>query len=327
MRQAGRYHQHYQQLKQKHSFMQLCKSPELACQVTLGPIEAFDFDAAILFSDLLFPLEYLGMGLTYNPGPRLEWHLKEVNQLQNLRPNEEADSFFAFQGEACRKLKTALPAGIDLLGFVGAPWTLYVYAVEGGHAGNLVSSKRGLHDGRWQGMCELLRPTLLREMCVQAQAGADALCLFDTAAGELDFHDYKSAILPVLRELARAFKTEHPDTPLIYYSKHTHLNYLRAIECEEIDVLGIDWRLDLASALKTLGKDYIVQGNLDPAHLFLPWEILESRLENLWQNVRESGVSPERWIAGLGHGVLPGTPEDNVRQTVEYIHRHFSYSK
>ncbi len=323
MRQAGRYHDHYQQLKKEYSFMQLCKDPQLACRVTLGPMEAFDFDAAILFSDLLFPLEYLGMGLRYNPGPQLDWCLEGPEQLQRLAPFEEASTFFAFQGEACRHIKKQLPPEKDLLGFVGAPWTLYTYAIEGGHAGNLVSAKKGLHDGRWVGLCELLMPALLCEMGLQVEGGADAVCLFDTAAGELDLDDYTRNVLPVLRELAHQFKSRYPHTPLIYYSKHTHLDYLQAIQCPDIAVLGIDWRVDLGHALKTLGKDYTIQGNLDPAHLFLPWPILRDKLEALWRRGRDSGVPSGRWIAGLGHGVLPGTPQDTVRRTVEYIHQHF----
>lgn len=325
MRQAGRYHEHYQNIKKDSDFVTMCKTPSLAHDVTMGPIEEFRFDAAILFSDILFPLEQLGMGLEYSPGPKLGFTLQEKSDLAKLREITPPELFYRFQGDALKLLRKSLDKSVTLLGFVGAPFTLYTYAVEGGHAGNLTNAKTGLYDGRHQGFLELLYPNLLAEMNLQAESNADAICIFDTAAGELSFDSFTEFIVPTIRRLCRDFKKNYPKKRIVYYSRNTHLHYLRAIECSDIDVLGVDWRIDLTEALKTLGKDYIIQGNLDPSYLYLPWEVLEQKLTTMWHKVEQSGVSPDRWICGLGHGVLQRTPEENVFKTVEYIHRNFIY--
>lgn len=325
MRQAGRYHAHYQNIKKNADFMTMCKEPKLACEVTMGPINEFDFDAAILFSDLLFPLEQLGMGLTYDPGPKLKISLENINDIKKLQKIDRAESYFAFQKDACTLLRKELPSSKTLLGFVGAPFTLYSYAVEGSHSGALYSSKLGLYDGRYQAFCEMLLPELLGEMRAQAHGGADAMCLFDTAAGELCFDDFKNFLLPVLRQVTSEFKKEFPNKKVIYYSKFTHLNYLQEIQDKNIDVLGIDWRMDLVSALKHLGNDYYIQGNLEPAYLGLEWGLLEKKWLNLFEQVKASGVNMDKWICGLGHGCLQWIPQENVRKSVELIHKNFHY--
>jgi uroporphyrinogen decarboxylase len=325
MRQAGRYHSHYQNIKKDSDFMSMCKNPKLACEITMGPIRDFNFDAAILFSDLLFPLEQLGLGLTYNPGPLLDFKIEKPADLKKCKLIQDSRTYYGFQKEATKLLRAELPASKSLLGFVGAPWTLYTYAVEGSHAGNLTSSKLGFYDGRFQGFCDLLIPELLTEMKLQAEGGADAVCLFDTAVGELTLPDFKEFILPVLRQGTSSFKKSHPNTKIVYYSKLTHINYLQAIEDKNIDVLGIDWRMSLSGALKSLGNDYMIQGNLDPSYLHYPWEVLEKKLAQFWNEVTQGGLPLNQWICGLGHGVLQQTPESNVKKTVEYIHTHFRY--
>jgi uroporphyrinogen decarboxylase len=172
---------------------------------------------------------------------------------------------------------------------------------------------------------EHLLPLLTECLSLQAQGGADALCLFDTAAGELSLHDYQTFVQPVIRQLTKNLKTLHPDKKIIYYSKFTHLSYLTTLEDEFIDVLAIDWRWDFAQALKVLAPQYYVQGNMDPAWLFLPWEQLEKNLTLSFSSLKKQDLAMERWIFGLGHGVLPATPEDNVRRVVEWVHRHLRY--
>ncbi len=320
MRQAGRYHWHYQNLKKTYDFMTLCKDAKLACEVTMGPIEDFGFDAAIMFSDLLFPLEQLNMGLSYKSGPpTLEFQLQSHDDFKKLKVLESSDTFYNFQVDTLKYLKEKLPSEKSLLGFVGAPFTLYTYATEGAHKGNLVSSKQGLYDGRFQKFNELLLPELLKNIKVQLEAGADAICLFDTAVGELCFEDFQRFIIPVMRNIFKTIKSQFPEKKIVYYSKLTHLDYLKAIESDELDVLGIDWRMDLVKALKEFGKDYYVQGNIDPVWLHLSNEDLLSNLENLKTRVYESGVDMDRWIAGLGHGVLVKTPEENVRSAVKFF--------
>ena len=324
MRQAGRYHSHYQNIKKDSDFMTMCKDPKLACEITMGPINDFNFDAAILFSDLLFPLEQIGLGLTYAPGPILKTKLESLTDLKNCKLLSAPREYFNFQKEATILLRSALPQTKSLLGFVGAPWTLYTYAVEGSHAGNLTNSKKGFYDGRWTGFCELLFNNLIEEMSLQAEGGADAVCLFDTAVGELTLPDFKEFILPVLRKVTAEFKKRHPTKKIVYYSKLTHLDYLHSIEDKNIDVLGIDWRMSLPTALKELGSDYMIQGNFDPSYLHYDWPKLEQKLEQYWVQLKDL-KNLDHWICGLGHGVLQQTPESNVKKMVEYIHKNFIY--
>lgn len=320
MRQAGRYHSHYQGIKKNSDFMTMCKNPQLACEVTLGPIQDFGFNAAILFSDLLFPLEQLGMGLSYHSGPpTLEWHLKTFEDLKKLKVLSPGEEFYKFQGQACKLLKERLPKDVTLLGFVGAPFTLYTYAVEGSHAGNLVSAKKGLFDGRFEGFCQILLPELLKEMLVQAKNGAQAVALFDTAAGELCVSDYQEFIVPKITALLKEFKKLSAETKVIYYSKHTQASFIKALDLTDIDVIGVDWRCDLVDIQKLLPEEKFIQGHLDPAWLHLPWEILEKKAFLYYQDLRIRGLDFSRWIAGLGHGVLIETPETNVRNLVKLI--------
>jgi uroporphyrinogen decarboxylase len=320
MRQAGRYHSHYQAIKKNSDFMTMCKNPELACEVTLGPIQDFGFNAAILFSDLLFPLEQLGMGLSYHSGPpTLEWHLEKSEDVKKLKVTTPGKEFYHFQGLACSLLKKKLPTDCTLLGFVGAPFTLYTYAVEGSHAGNLVSAKKGLYDGRFKGFLDILIPELLQEMSVQASHGADAIALFDTAAGELCATDFKELIVPEITKLLKEFKKLHPKTKVIYYSKHTQANHIKCLDLSCIDVIGVDWRCDLVEIQSLLPSHVFIQGNLDPAWLHLPTDLLEKKAVAYYNDLRERGLDFKRWIAGLGHGVLIQTPEENVRKLVKII--------
>jgi uroporphyrinogen decarboxylase len=320
MRQAGRYHTHYQNLKKQYDFMTLCKNSELAAEVTMGPIEDFNFNAAILFSDLLFPLEQFNLGLSYESGPpTLETHLEGLNEYKNFHPLEDALSFYLFQARALEILKKRLPSDKTLLGFVGAPFTLYTYATEGGHKGNLTLSKQGLYDGRFSLFCEKLIPELLKNIYVQLEAGADAICLFDTAVGELCFKDFKNFSLPQLKMITKEVKKKFPNKKIIYYSKMTSMEYLHEIQDDNIDVLGIDWRVSLTQAMKELGNDYFIQGNVEPAWLHLSSEDLAKNLDEFKVELQSQNFNFKKWIAGLGHGVTIQTPEENVRLAVKRL--------
>jgi uroporphyrinogen decarboxylase len=325
MRQAGRYHDHYQNLKKEHTFMELCKQPELALETTLGPIREFDFDAAILFSDLLFPLEQMGLGLEYTPGPKLSKHMETLEDVKNATDIAPASEFYKFQKDACVLLKENLPSDKTLLGFVGAPFTLFSYAAQGSHQGSLVGAKKGLYDGRFNAFYDKLLPNVLTEMSLQAQGGADAVCIFDTAVGELGFKDYKNEILPKLREITSEFKKMHPDTKIVYYSRNTHMRYLEEIQDKNIDVLGVDWRHDLSEVLNTFSKDYYIQGNFDPCWLHIEWNQLENNLKDWYEYLLSKNIDQSKWICGLGHGVLQHTPQMNVKNAVAFIHDNFRY--
>lgn len=280
----------------------------------MGPIRDFDFDAAILFSDLLFPLEMMGMGLKYVEGPELGWHLKLLKDVERLKTGKDLARGLEFQADALKLLKQELPASKGLLGFVGAPLTLFCYAVEGTHSGDLADSRKGLSDGRFQGFTEKLKELLIANMVLQARAGADAVAVFDTCGGEFDSEIYAKVAVPALAEVLFGFKKLYPDTPVVYYSRGTGPAHWRALIGLPIACLGIDWRQDLSEVLIQWGPHFSVQGNVDPEWLFLSPTELEKKLRETFLKVKALPLEARKgWICGLGHGVLPKTPENNVR--------------
>lgn len=312
MRQAGRYHKHYQALRAKHSFMELCKNADLAAEVAMGPVRDFDFDLAILFSDLLFPLEAMGMGLTYEPGPKLGWHLDESNIGKLLSPAEAIEGV-KFQKEAVRKTRAALPRHKSLIGFVGGPWTLFTYAVENEHKGAMQKSKSLIR--LFEPFCAKTVPLLRGNIQLQLEGGAELVMILDTSAGELDPHVYRARVVPQLEKLAREFPGQ-----IGYYTKGAgpaHLAHGLFRPGSPMAGLGFDHRWELSDVLRdyTLGFN---QGNFDQAMLFLPPE--EFRAEAVRYLEKAAALSAEEragWVCGLGHGVLPQTPEENVRGYVE----------
>lgn len=311
MRQAGRYHRHYQRLRARHEFIDLCKRPELAAQVTLGPIEEFGFDAAILFSDLLFPLEAMGMGLRYDPGPKLDWHLRSVQDVHRLSGGAGRAQHMAFQAEAIARLRAQLNADCALIGFVGGPFTLYAYAVAGSHEG-FTRDALGEQD-LYRAFTERLQSLLAANMILQAEAGADCVAIFDTAAGTLNPPGFARQVVPALAGVVREFRERCAHTPLIYYSRDTGPEHWAALREIDFQCLGIDWHHDLASVLPTHTQSRALQGNIDPQWLLLPAAELERRLRALFARVLALPAAQRAgWVCGLGHGVLPQTPEANV---------------
>ncbi len=311
MRQAGRYHKHYQALRAKHSFIELCKNAELAAEVAMGPIQDFDFDVAILFSDLLFPLEAMGMGLTYDPSPKLGWNLTDEN-LKNLRSPDEAFDGVLFQREAVRRTRERLPQDKSLIGFVGGPWTLFTYAIETEHKGGLKDSKRMLR--LFEPFCKKLVPLLKKNIQLQLDAGAETVMIFDTSAGELEPYLYLDRIVPQLEAMVSEFPKR-----VGYYIKggtSAHLRHRLFQEGTPLAGLGYDHRFDIRQVLR--GEKFgFVQGNFDQALLFLSPDEFKMEAERYLMNLR--ALRPEEragWVSGLGHGVLPATPEENVRQFV-----------
>ncbi|MFN2577093.1 MAG: uroporphyrinogen decarboxylase family protein [Pyrinomonadaceae bacterium] len=311
MRQAGRYHRHYQALRAKHSFMDLCKQPELAAEVAFGPVLDFDFDAAILFSDLLFPLAALGMGLEYTDhGPQLEWKLnpKSISALHSV---DEAWPHLLFQGEAMRATRQRLPPDCSLIGFIGGPWTLFVYAVEGTHKGNLNESKKLLP--LFPKFCETIVPLLARNLELQLKNGAEVVMIFDTAAGELSPGLFLSEISPQLQKLTAASGSR-----IGYYSKGTQPAHLAhsLFENGSLAGVGIDHRWDLIQACRAFPEGF-VQGNFDQSLLLSDRDEMLRHLRAFLEPM--IGTDHRGWICGLGHGILPTTPEDNVRLFVDTV--------
>jgi uroporphyrinogen decarboxylase len=316
MRQAGRYHSHYQSLKRYNDFINLCKNPHLAAETALGPIHDFNFDAAILFSDLLFPLEAMGTGLRYDPGPKLDLHLQSLSDVAQLKGGAAQAGFMQFQAEALRLTRARLRGDKGLIGFVGGPFTLYVYAAAGSHEA-AQAALPGLTNGVYQAFNEKLLDLLAANMLLQSRAGAECVALFDTAAGEIDAATYGEHVVPVLADLLARFRKLDSTTPVIYYSRGTGPDYWDLLKDLPFQCLGIDWRHDLAEVLTRYGDRWAIQGNVDPQWLHLPGDELESRLREYFSRLK--ALPPERrrgWICGLGHGILQRTPEANVRRFV-----------
>ncbi len=310
MRQAGRYHRHYQDLRRQFSFMDLCKRPELAAHVALGPVMDFDFDAAILFSDLLFPLEALGMGLEYTDArPQLGWKLAPQT-LAKISAVDEAWPHLLFQGDAVRATRALLPADKSLIGFVGGPWTLFVYAVEGTHK-NVERAAKELK--LFEQFCETLVPLLARNIELQLANGAEVVMIFDTAAGELPPEIFLSEVAPQLERLGHNFPSR-----LGYYSKgtkRTHLNH-ELFTGGTWAGIGVDHDWDLRDAFEMFPGGF-VQGNFDQNLLLASREELKRHLERFLTPLTKHHRTG--WICGLGHGVLPKTPEENVRLFVDTV--------
>jgi uroporphyrinogen decarboxylase len=321
MRQAGRYHQHYQKLKEKHDFMALCKVPELAAQVALGPIEDFDFDVSILFSDLLFPLEALGLGLTYAPGPQFD-RVLTPKDLPKLRSHDEALAHLDFQNHAARLTRELLPRDKSLIGFVGGPWTLFGYAVAGGHDGHLIPAKTQM--SFFDDFCERLVPLLIDNIALQFEGGVELVMIFDTSAGELDPLIFNHAVVPKLEALARAWPGR-----LGYYSKGTQGAHVRRLrESGHWAGFGFDHRWDLPSLLRSKASGLnqgFVQGNFDQALLFQDPDDFKKSLQRYLATYLElTEIERAPWVCGLGHGVLPKTPEANVRRFIETVRTTFA---
>ncbi len=327
MRQAGRYHSHYQKLKEKHSFIELCRKPELAAEVTMGPIEDFDFDAAILFSDLLFPLDVLGMGLSYEPSPKLEWYLTSPSMTAKLKKGniEQKLEELSFQAKAIDILKTRLPKSKGLIGFVGGPFTLFSYAVVGSHQGDFLEVKKAMHDDRFKIFNDEIIELVAQNMKLQTSSGLDAIAIFDTAAGELTASEYLQYAIPSLNKLIKRFKELDSKTPIIYYSKNTNFNYWNEIAKAPISVLGVDWNTPLSQVFEKFGNKFCIQGNFDPDHLLLPTPQFEAQMHSYFEQMKKVPKELRKnWISGLGHGVLQKTPETHVRTFIQEFRKQFS---
>lgn len=324
MRQAGRYHSHYQRLKSRHSFIELCREPQLAAAVALGPIEDFDFDAAILFSDLLFPLEAMGMPLDYAPGPELGWHLRTHEDVGRLVSGTASIAALEFQAEALRATRARLAPEKGLLGFAGGPLTLFFYATSGSHQGNLAAAHAGLADGTFELFCDKLIGVLAANIVAQARAGADAVALLDTCAGGVSPQVFAARVVPALEELLAACREGGLDRPILYYSKGTSPEYWDRLANAGFTGIGIDWRHPLPDVLRRYGSDWAIQGNFDPHLMTSDAAALEARLHEFFAGAAALPTHLRRgWICGLGHGVLPGTPEDNVRRFLALQKEYF----
>jgi uroporphyrinogen decarboxylase len=319
MRQAGRYMIEYRQLREKYGILEIIKTPELACAVTMQPIKAFDLDAAIIFADILPPLEGMGLDLSFTKGegPTIHNPIRSAADIDALRVPDPRESL-SFTLEAIKLARRELDErNIPLIGFSGAPFTLASYAIEGGSSRNYLYAK-GLmmsDPAAWHRLMEKLSEVVGNYLLAQAAAGAQALQLFDSWVGTLSPVDYREYVLPHSKhaiEIAR-----QGGVPIIHFGTTTS-GMLNLIQEAGGDVIGVDWHIDLGTAWNLLGNSVAVQGNLDPVTLFAPWPQLEKRA----QYVLDQVAGRPGHIFNLGHGILPNTPIENVRQLIDFVHTY-----
>ncbi len=315
MRQAGRYMEEYRRLRAQHDFLDLCKKPDLAAEITITPVERLGVDAAILFADILLILEPMGVGLEYakNGGPVIHRPVrsgKDVDALKEFAPGKE----LAFVYEAVKKVAGALGDKVPLIGFAGAPFTLASYLIEGGGSRNYVHTKKLFYAApqAWHRLMARLAKDVAEYLNCQIAAGAQAVQLFDSWAGCLTPADYEQFVLPHSKAVIDALA---PGTPVIHFSTGT-AGLLKQLRAAGGDVIGVDWRIHLDDAWALLGDNVAIQGNLDPVALFAAPKEIQARAADILRRAAGRGGH----IFNLGHGVLPDTPVENVIALVDAVH-------
>ena len=314
MRQAGRYLPEYRQVRETVDFLTLCKTPELAAKVTFQPVDILGVDAAILFSDILIPVEAMGMKLDFSEkhGPSLSEPIRSRALLEKLTvPDPEDDLPFVIETVKILKARLKVP----LIGFSGAPFTLATYMIEGGGSKNFLNTKRMMYqnNGLFGGLMAKITDTVISYLKSQIRAGADTVQLFDTWAGVLSPDDFKTFALPYVKQIIKELKAE--GAPVIYFVNGC-AGLLKEVKASGAGAIGIDWRMDIGEAVKKLGKKVVVQGNLDPCALLLSPEDLRPKV----REILDKAQAAKGHIFNLGHGILPEIPVENAKALVDIVH-------
>ena len=317
MRQAGRYMAEYRALRQNYTLLQLCRTPDLATEVTLQPVRAIEVDAAILFSDLLLPLEPMGIAFDFvkGEGPSIENPIRSAADIDRVRvvdPRETLSFTFAAIGQ----IKGELGSRVPLIGFAGAPFTLASYAIEGGHSNNFALTKSLMYGdpAAWHRLADRLATVVADYLHAQIDAGVDAVQVFDSWVGALNADDYREFALPHTRKI---FDSIAGRVPTIHFGVATGA-ILHVMREAGGDVIGADWRAPLDEAWMRIGHDRGIQGNLDPTLLLGP----RDRLFTGARDVLQRAAGRPGHIFNLGHGILPSTPVDNVKALARLVHQH-----
>jgi uroporphyrinogen decarboxylase len=315
MRQAGRYMREYREVREKTTFLELCKNPALAAEVTVTAVERLGVDAAIIFADILLILEPLGIELEFakGEGPVIHNPVRTAQAVNQLRELEDANAL-EFVYEAIKQTRSALKPDIPLIGFCGAPFTLASYMTEGGGSKNYVHTKRLMYDdaGAWHEMMSLISRALVKYLNAQIAAGAQAVQLFDSWVGCLSPDDYREFVLPHTQTVIRGIT---PGVPVIHFGTGTAA-LLELMREAGGDVIGLDWRVRLDEGWRRIGHDVAVMGNLDPVALFANQDVWRTQAKKILDQA--GGRSGH--IFNLGHGILPETPVENVIALVEMVH-------
>jgi len=315
MRQAGRYMAEYRALRERHSLLEICRTPDLATEVTLQPVRRIDVDAAILFSDLLLPLEPMGLPFDFikGEGPQLERPIgdaADIDRLHVFEPREALSHVLAAIGQIQEELDGRVP----LIGFAGAPFTLASYAIEGGHSNNFAKTKALMygHPDAWHLLCQKLADVVSDYLGAQIDAGVDAVQVFDSWVGTLSADDYREFALPHTKRIFDALRGR---VPSIHFGTGT-ATILEELREAGGDVIGVDWRLPMDVAWDRIGSDRAVQGNLDPTLLLGPVARMFHQTDDILRRI----AGRPGHIFNLGHGILPSTPLEHVQMLAQYVH-------
>lgn len=321
MRQAGRYLPEYRATRtQAGSFLDLCRNPELACEVTLQPLRRFPLDAAILFSDILTVPDAMGLGLSLNEGigPQFEHPVRSEADVSRL-PVPDPEQELGYVMEAVRTIVAALDGSVPLIGFAGSPWTLATYMVEGGSSRDFRRIKAMIYESPVLAhkMLETTTDAVIAYLDAQIAAGVDAVMVFDTWGGALGWRAYREFSLPYMERIVKSLKRDTPNgrAPVVLFTKGGG-QWVEAIAATGCDGIGLDWTSSLGEVRERLGGGVTLQGNMDPMSLYAP----PARIREEVRSVLEDFGSPGRHIFNLGHGVLPDIDPDHVAAMVEAVH-------
>jgi len=314
MRQAGRYMKQYRDLRAKHGILEICKRPDLAAQVTLQPVEILDVDAAIIFADLLLPVEPMGLKLRYTTGegPAIDNPVRTSSDVDSLSTTNTDD--LGYVGESIHQVVRALAGRVPVIGFVGAPFTMASYMIEGGPSRNFLRTKTMMYrdETLWRRLMGKLVDVLGSFGAMQATAGARIIQVFDSWVGALGPDDYVRYVAPYSRALIERIRGA--GVPVIHFGTGA-AGFFRELHAAGGDVMGVDWRVNIDQAWMDISYRSAVQGNLDPAVLLAPLPELKVRVHEL---LKRTGTRPGH-IFNLGHGILPETPVENVKACVEIV--------
>ncbi|NUQ29405.1 MAG: uroporphyrinogen decarboxylase [Acidobacteriaceae bacterium] len=320
LRQAGRYMPEYMAVRKHHSLLEICRTPEIAAEVTITAAERLGVDAAIIFADLLLPLTPMGLDFEFvnGEGPVVHTPIRSAEQIAALRTDRAEELQYVARAieKVCTHFAAPRPDGDELgiIGFIGAPFTLASYMIEGGGSRNYIEAKKLMYGdrGAWDLLMDKLVTILIPYAKQQVEAGADVIQIFDSWAGALSVSDYREYVLPSTTRLVQAVQAM--GVPVIYFGVDS-ASLLPHMKQTGADVLGLDWRIPVDEARTLLGDNVAVQGNLDPITLFAPQDVLKQRTEEI---LRRNAGQPGH-IFNLGHGIVPGTPVENVIAVAEWV--------
>ena len=317
MRQAGRYMAEYRAVRKQHSIIEICKNPQLAAEVTITAAEALGVDAAIIFADLLLPLEVMGLPFRFEAGegPVIEKPLREAKDIAKLRTDRAAD--LGYVSEAIRVVCKHFGDRLPMIGFCGAPFTLASYMIEGGGSRNYLHAKKMMYSApaAWDELMGKLVSVTSEYAAEQVRAGADTIQIFDSWVGCLSVEDYRQYVLAHVTDLVK--RLQKTGVPIIYFGTDS-ATLLPSMKETGAEVVGLDWRIPLDEGWGRMNFQGAVQGNLDPVVLFAEWKEIERRAKDILQ--RAAGRPGH--IFNLGHGILPETPVENVKRLCRFVQEH-----